>query len=241
MVKLLILYKVVHTTGELGKIFQITDKYAHNFPNVDCYYLVCDNSIDELMKIDGRFIYYKMVENNWESLLIKVVLSFIHFMNSDYTHVIVSNISTFINIKLMYSYISSNANNFKVCANIGNYSFKNISYKFPSGACMIFNMDTVKFICSFFIDNKFIVNNELIQSFKDNYPTTDDIFVGYFCHINKIMIDTIDRCDIYNEETIMAFQNIPTTDKILKYTHYRIKANQYIDYQIHQSLANLIN
>ena len=52
-------------------------------------------------------------------------------------------------------------------------TFKNISYKFPSGALYIFTFDVIKNICNFFNDNNFIINNKLSKHFSDNYPTTD--------------------------------------------------------------------
>lgn len=226
--KLLILYKASLINNNFGKIFELTEKYANKFENIDSYFIICDNNLDENIKIINNIIYVKLIENNWDSLLIKVILSFNLFINSNYTHILVSNISTFINIPLIYK----NLENISCLSHTGIYTFKNISYKFPSGALYIFTFDVIKNICNFFNDNNFIINNKLSKHFSDNYPTTDDIFFGYYLHINNINIKELERYDY-------IFSNIKNTN--FSYTHYRIKTNNYeLDYNYHLQLFNKI-
>ena len=226
--KLLILYKAALINNNFGKIFELTEKYANKFENIDSYFIICDNNLDENIKIINNIIYVKLIENNWDSLLIKVILSFNLFINSNYTHILVSNISTFINIPLIYK----NLENIPCLSHTGNYTFKNISYKFPSGALYIFTINVIKNICNFFNNNNFIINYKLSKHFSDNYPTTDDIFFGYYLHIKNINIKELERYDY-------IFSNIKNAN--FSYTHYRIKTNNYeLDYYYNLQLFNNI-
>jgi len=231
MNKLLILYKTEkQTNNEFGKIYELTNLYANKCNNVDSYFIVSDNTIEENYKIDNKIIYIKTINNNWESILIKVIISFQIFINSNYTHILVTNISTFINIPLIYNKLDNN----DCLSHKGNYNFNNITYVFPSGAGYIFSINLVKTICNFFNDNLFIKNNILSNNFINNYPTTDDIFFGYYFNLNNIIINELPRYDIINDNINYNF------NYNLNYSYYRIKTlndNDY-DYNIHLNLYN---
>lgn len=224
MNKLLILYKTVN----FNNISELTMKYNNMIDqNCDSYYIVCDESLDTNIKIDSNIIYFKIKENNWDSILIKVINALQYFKNMDYTHVCVSNISTFINIHLLYNNLSSDA----CCAHIGHYSYNNINYPFPSGALYVLNINTVRNICNFFTDNNFIIENKLTKQFLNNYPSTDDIFFGFLFHLNNVKINLLKRYDILSENHTIC----------MDYTHYRIKTgNNITDYSFHKLLYDKI-
>ena len=95
MNKLLILYKTEkQNNNEFGNIYELTNKYANKYDNVDSYFIISDNTIEENYKIIDKNMYIKTNNNNWESILIKVIVAFQIFMNSNYTHIMVSNINT---------------------------------------------------------------------------------------------------------------------------------------------------
>ena len=230
MNKFLILYKTEkQNNNEFGNIYELTNKYANKYDNIESYFIISDNTIEENYKIIDKNIYIKTINNNWESILIKVIVTFQIFMNSNYTHIMVTNISTFINIPLLYNKLQNN----DCLAHTGKYDFNNISYNFPSGAGYIFSINLVKKICKFFNENSFINNNILSNNFINNYPTTDDIFFGYYFKLNNIIINNLPRCDMLN---VNDFNN-----NNLIFTYYRIKTqNNNDDYNIYLKLYNKI-
>ena len=150
-------------------------------------------------------------------------------MNSNYTHILVTNVTTFVNIPLMYSILNNN----DCLSHKGEHIFKNVSYSFPSGAGYIFSINLVKKICNFFNNNNLINNNILSNYFLNNYPTTDDIFFGYYFKLNNIIINNLPRCDMLN---VNDFNN-----NNLIFTYYRIKTqNNNDDYNIYLKLYNKI-
>lgn len=237
MNKLLILYKIEkQNNNEFGKIYELTTLYANKFNNIDSYFIVSDNTIEENYKIDNKIIYIKTINNNWESILIKVIVSFQLFINSEYTHILVTNISTFINMPLIYNKL----NDSDCLSHKGNYTFNTINYCFPSGAGYIFSINLVKMICKFFNDHLFINNNILSNNFITHYPTTDDIFFGYYFYLNKIIINDLPRYDIINNNSNTINNNSNTINTNLNYSYYRIKTsknnNNDNDYTIHLDL-----
>ena len=238
MNKLLILYKTEkQKNNEFGKIYELTTTYANKFDNIDSYFIVSDNTIEENYKIDNKIIYIKTINNNWESILIKVIVSFQLFINSNYTHILVTNISTFINIPLIYNKLNTS----DCLSHKGNYKFNTINYCFPSGAGYIFSINLVKTICKFFTDHLFINNNILSTNFINNYPTTDDIFFGYYLYLHKITINELPRYDIINNNNNNIKYN---SNDNLTYSYYRIKTlnnnNSDNDYTIHLDLYKKI-
>jgi hypothetical protein len=101
-----------------------------------------------------------------------------------------------------------------------NFTFKNTNYNFPSGACYIFNKQLVNKINLFFEENHYIENNELSNEFINNYPTTDDIFFGYYFYLNKIEIESLDRLDLLTPNI-----NIKSLNNHLT---FRIKTNNQL-------------
>jgi hypothetical protein len=234
MNKLLILYKTEkQINNEFGNIYDLINKYANNYDNIDAYFIISDNTIEENYKFIDKNIYIKTINNNWESILIKVIVAFQIFMNSNYTHIMVSNINTFINIPLMYNKLQ----NIDCLAHTGQHNFNNISYIFPSGAGYIFSINLVKKITNFFNDNLFINNNILSNNFINNYPITDDIFFGYYLKLNNIIINDLPRYDILDTNDILYKNN-------MNFSYFRVKIlnnNDYNkDYNIHLELYNKI-
>lgn len=227
--KLLILYKVARL--ENNEIYNMTKLYCHRFQNVDSYFVVCDEKIEQDMVIENRIIKVKKKEDNWNGLLVKVIKAYNVFKTSNYTHVIVSGVSTIVNIPVMYKLISTCSPNVKCMSYLGEYTFKDVSYKFPSGSCWIFTMDLVFSICDFFDRNNFIVDNQLTEEFLNAFPPTDDIFFGYYLHINKTGIKPIARLDA----TPLDFVFNAHSDKY--YSHYKIKSgNRIIDIKFFDSI-----
>ena len=223
MNKLLILYK---TTKLNNTIYDITKLYCNNFDNIDSYFLIEDSSIDNDIVLEDYVIKVKLENDNWSSLLIKVIKAFEFFSDKNYTHIMVANISSFINIPLLYKKLSKNC-----MAPKSIYMFKNTQYEFPSGAGYIITKNIVDGICDFFKKNNYIINNHFTLDFISNFPTTDDIFFGYYLYINKIIIEDLDRLDILSKPV-----EIDTN-----YSHYRIKTlNKDIDSEIFIKLYNSI-
>jgi len=223
MNKLVILYKTINLDND---IYHITKKYCNSFINVESYFLIEDNIIDNDIILNENIIKVKIESDNWSSLLIKVIKAFMFLLDKDYTHIMVANISSFINIPLLYKKLSKNC-----MAPKDKYIFKNIEYEFPSGAGYIFTKNIVTDICNFFNINNYIINNKFNQDFITNFPTTDDIFFGYYFYINQINIESLDRLDILTNLTI--------TDT--HYSHYRIKTlNKDYDAAIFSNLYNII-
>lgn len=214
--KLLILFKVSKLNNEIHKI---TDKYCNKFKNsIDYYYLYCDETIkNDIVFADNNIIKLKIKEDNWSSLLLKVINAFNIFKSKSYSNIMISNISTFLNVPVLLNVIDKNI----PCLSVkGCYSFKNFEYNFPSGAAYIFNMETINKICDFFSNNNFIEKNKLSNDFCNSYPTTDDIFFGYFLFLNKINIKQLDRYDLLNckEDLNQIPSNI---------SHIRVKTDDY--------------
>jgi hypothetical protein len=238
MSKILLLYKIAkRSDNSYGDIFNLTQKYCNSNENIKTYFVVCDNSIDNIVKIDRQFIFVKMKENNYESLLIKVIRSFQILANDIekiYSHVIISNISTFINIPLIYDYILNTFNTFNtLCSSfIGKYRYNSIEYNFASGACYIFKNTLALNILNYFTSNNYINdNNELSSDFIQNHPSTDDIAFGLYLYKNNISIKFLERFEF-------STSNIPNNLPLC--THYRIKTNNYAnDIKIHNYLFNL--
>ena len=225
--KILILYKASVINDNIDTI----KSYCKLFDYVDFFFMLCDKKMDNDMMINNHIITLKLEEDNWSSLLIKTIKSFNHFKDKKYTHIIVSNVNTFINIPILYNKLCDN----ECMACTGSYTFKNTQYIFPSGAGYIFNINTVKNICDFFYNNNYISDNKLTNEFIKQYPSTDDIFFGYYLHINNIKINELERYNILKIEpfnTKINYNIIP---------HIRIKTgNNLNDYNIHTYLSKLI-
>tara|TARA_A100001015_G_scaffold161300_1_gene179294 strand:+ start:3069 stop:3788 length:720 start_codon:yes stop_codon:yes gene_type:complete len=225
--KILILFKI----SKLNELVEITNKYCSKFKNeIDFFYLYSDESISNNIEITSNIIKFKIKEDNWSSLLIKVIKAFEFFKDKSYTNIIVSNISTFLNIPILLKKIDKNVECLSV---IGiNYCFRNHCYNFPSGAGYIFNMKLVNNICDFFSKNQFIEYNKLSNYFINNYPTTDDIFFGYFLYLNNINIKELDRINLIEDN--IEFNNYNILN-IKKTSHFRIKSpdsNNLIKYSL---------
>lgn len=213
MNNLLILYKVSNIENE---IYKITKSYCNSFQNVSSYFVICDNAIDDdiILLENEHIVKVKMINDNWECILIRVIKTMIIFRNK-YTHYMFASISTFINIPVIYNYLSTDIN---CMAFTGQHIYKNITFNFPSGAGYIFNNAFVCHICDWFNQNAYIVNNKLTDNFKKTYPTTDDLFFGYYMYINQIHIYPIDRMNIHNYPFNKSqIQNI---------SHFRIRSDQ---------------
>ena len=230
MNRLLILYKTSH----LNNLSTLTSKYNNIYENVTSYFVLCDVNIPNNFLVDDKnhIIRIKIKENNWESLLIKIIQAFQIFKNKKYTHIMVTNVSTFVNIPILYNLLSDDL----CCGVLGyNYNFKNIVYNWPSGAGYILHINLVKELCDFFNKNNYIINNKLSNDFCKNFPTTDDIFIGYYLKLNNIHIRQIVRSDIISKGYIIKKSEINNS-------HFRIKTGAWFeDYIYHRLLNNYIN
>ena len=213
--KLLILYKTAIVNND---IFNLTLSYCNKFENVTSYFIYCDETIHQDTVIENQLIRMKVKEDNYQSILVKVIKSFEIFKTQDYTHIMVTNISTIVNIPHIYNLISTHPPTVKCMSVMGEYTFNNIHYNFASGAGYVFTIDLVNAICDFFNRNQFIVNNTLTQRFLTNFPTTDDIFFGYYLHMNRIQIEPISRLNVISSD----FD--PNLHTLSNYSHYRIKS-----------------
>jgi len=218
--KLLILYKTSLLNNDIHKL---TLSYCNKYENVNSYFLYCDETIEQDILVEDNIIKIKLKEDNWQSLLIKVIKSFELFKNTDYTHVMVANISTIVNIPIIYKRLSSS----KCISVIGDYCFNNINYHFPSGAGYIFTIGLVNDICKFFNKNGFLINNRLTSDFLNNYPSTDDIFFGYYLKMNNINIELINRIEIADPSFCTIEPSV-----LSDVSHFRIKTkNPTLDSQ----------
>jgi hypothetical protein len=164
MKKILILYKL----RNFNDISKLTETYMNNYENVDSYFVICNPNLDKNIEINGIIIQVKLKEDNRKSLLVKIIQSFYLFLDKNYTNIIVSNVSTFLNIQLLYNIINEECK----CLSLKgkSYKFKNKRFDWPAGACYIFNISLVKEICNFFLENKYIIDNQLTNEFLNNYP-----------------------------------------------------------------------
>ena len=213
MNNLLILYKVSNIENE---IYRITKSYSNSFQNVSSYFVICDDTIDSEIIVleDQRIVKVRTIDDNWECILVRIIKTLMMFKNK-YTHYMISNINTFVNIPIIYRYLSTNVD---CMAFTGQYTYKNITYNFPSGAGYIFNNVFVCHICDWFNENAHIINNKLTDNFKETYPTTDDIFFGYYMHVNQRRIYQIERMNIHSYPFNKShIQNI---------SHFRVKCDQ---------------
>ena len=229
--KILILFKLAKLNNE---IHEITEKYCTKFKNnIDYYYLYCDETItNDIEFTNNNIIKMKMREDNYSSLLIKVIKSFNIFKDYTYSNILVCNVSTFLNIPVLLELIDKNID----CLSHQGYNrnFKNTIYNFPSGAGYIFNMKIVNKICDFFTKNKFIEHNKLSQDFCNNYPTTDDIFFGYYFNLNNINIKELNRYNLTKNN--MDINHIPKN-----IPHIRVRTNDYnVDRKYYKLLYNHI-
>lgn len=229
--KILILFKTAKLNNEIHKI---TDKYCSKFKNrIKYYYVYCDETIiNDIEFYDNNIIKMKIKEDNYSSLLIKIINAFNVFKDKQYSNIMVSNISTFLNIPILLKLIDKNT----PCLSLQglNYKFNNKVYNFPSGAGYIFNIEVINQICDFFNKNKFIEFNKLSSNFCNNYPITDDIFFGYFLHLNNIDIKNLNRYDIIHKN-----MNIYNIDKNIP--HIRVKTGDInIDCKFYKLLYNII-
>ena len=227
---LLILFKL----SKFNEMSELTDKYCKLYKeHIDHYFILCDENINNDIEISDNIIKFKTKENNWESLLIKVVKAFNLFKEKNYTNIMVSNVSTCLNLPVLLNKIDKNI---QCLAYIGhNYNFNNVIYDWPSGAGYIFNMDVINEVCKFFNENKYItINNTLSDEFCKNHPTTDDIFFGYFFKLNNIRINYLDRFDIIHD-------NNEINSSLKNFSHIRIKTSNYNnDYRYLKGMCNII-
>jgi hypothetical protein len=237
--KLLILYKTAKTNNSFGKIFYLTSFYCNKFDNVDSYFLVCDENLKQDVVLDNKFLYVKRKEDNWESLLVKVIKGMDFFKDSGYTHVYISNISSFNNIPLLYESLSNHSvkyiiNRFSNQGPNAVHQFKNLKYEYPTGSGILFNIEFVNELCEFFNKNKYIQNNNLTDEFKNLYPTTDDIFFGYYMIKNDIL-----NCELIKRYDILKAKEIIPNELI--YSHYRIKTGHFeTDFKFHEKLFKIL-
>lgn len=237
--KLLILYKTIKIKNSFGKIFDLTYSYCNKFNNIDSYFLVCDEHIKEPILLKKRILYIKAKEDNYESLLVKVIIGLNYFKNRGYTHFYISNISSFINIPLLYQSLTEHkikivVNRFYNNGPLAFHKFNNINYIYPSGSGILFNKSFTNELCDFFEKNNYINKNRLTENFRKNYPNTDDIFFGYYIIKKKITSGSeIKRYDILKNNEIIPKEFI--------YSHYRIKTGNFdIDYKYHKKLFKII-
>lgn len=223
MHKLLILFKC----SRFNKLSDLTRLYCNDFENVDSYFVICKENTEKEIKIENNNIIVNCKPDNWDSLLIRTIKCFHYFRESEYTHVMVTNVSTFVNIPVLYKRL--NYDNCLSCIGY-NYNFKGTVYNFPSGAGYIFKIDLVKEISDFFIKNCYIVDNKLSEHFKQNFPSTDDIFFGFYLIKKNKEINTLDRITINSENYKIKNFNC---------SHYRIKTSKKEkDYELHLELYN---
>ena len=202
------------------KLYKIVNKYIHNFKYCDCYFLLGNPNLETLYKLENHNLWIKTDENYYNALLIKVLIGLQFFSNYDYTHIFVTNLSTFINIPELYKYCF---NNYLCQSYIYHQYYKNQKFYFPSGAGYLLNKRCVMHIINYIKNTKCIENNKITKQLRDNYPQTDDLFIGYYLYKNKIKIKKMNRYDI---------TDIRTKINNLRYSHYRIKFNKNRDNEI---------
>jgi hypothetical protein len=223
LINLVILFKTTYDTPISKEIYDIVKTYIDiqkkTYDNIDSYFIICDNTIDQSILLDDDKIFIKCIENNYESILIKVVIGLNYLRQKDkYTHYFVCNITSIVNIPILLKELDDTP-----CkAHIAHTHFKQVNYIFPSGAGYLLNKETVITICDFFEKNNYIQDNGLIPEFKLNYPETDDIFLGYFFNKNNIKISILNRLDYIGHNNKSSFNFNKLT------THYRIKGGDIV-------------
>jgi hypothetical protein len=205
MKKILILVMSHETEDEVFKTYKKTWENIisinENIYPINVLFLYSKNNIDCEYMIEQNNLYSKCEENYWSSLLIKTMSGFKFFYNNDYDFVFKTNLSTIVNFKKLYDYISIINNEQTVYEGVvGTYD----NYKFCSGAGMLLNKKSVKII----LENENLINSSW----------TDDIFIGYVLNkLNNIQPSYVglNRYDV-TENTIV-------TEDLKNYTHIRIK------------------
>lgn len=225
-INLLILFKVVQINNcSFGEIHDITQKYCEKVKlskqNFEYFFIVEKPDIDSILKVDGKYIYVKTNSDNYLSLLTKVAVSLKYFYTSSFTHIMISNVSTFINVDKIMKQITDH----DTCiGRLIDYRFKGIKYKFISGAGYIMPINATRKLCDFLDTENFIdKNNKVSKYFIKKYTSkngknilTDDIFIGYFLHLNNIY----SKSNVYIElcDKNVVLENVPLTHE-----YYRVK------------------
>jgi len=242
------------TSYEFGTIYHLTKKYMMK-NGITAYYMICDPKQKEDIYIDTsqNHIIIRRHENNWDSLLVKVIKSLEYFIkegDEDVTHYVISNISTFINIPKMieninnihaiYPFIDCISHMFQ------KYIYNGMHYNFPSGSGYIFTRNLASKFVKFFDDGKYIINNKFTNDFESSYPTTDDIFFGYMFYVkhDKLSYTTPDGVPCYHIElqALSSEHDIQTKTPTYNFKDYngifyRVKNfSQDIDYSRHIQL-----
>lgn len=107
-----ILHLVLYSDSPLyNRMKSITETYYSLFPNVDTYYYMYDEHKDN--KIENNILYIKGVESSIPGILDKTIKAFSYFLPDiklgKYDYVIRSNVSTLVNMQIMFKYLRGNA------------------------------------------------------------------------------------------------------------------------------------
>ena len=163
MTKILILFKL----RKPNVLSKLVEQYANKYENVDSYFVMCDPTINENIELikEDKLIKVKLIDNNKETLLIKIIEAFTFFKDLEYTHVLITNISTFINIPALYNE-AKNSNS--KCMSTDNVYRKIHGNKIqcPAGAGCLFDINTMKKLYYFFKNNNYIINNKLTKNLQ---------------------------------------------------------------------------
>lgn len=202
--------------------------YLKNIENVDVYYLKANPNLEQdiFYDIEAKTIWIRSEENYYGSLKNKVLES-LRFLNKqvdkEYKYYFVTNLSTIINVQVLLKEVPR-ATSTNCLAFVGNYIWKGNSYRFPSGAGVVYEKSFLEAI--------------LQQEGKidhSTYPESDDVFFGLI--INKIGLNIIplrridllkDTCDLSSE--------------INEVSHIRVKFtnNREAESNLHKKIYELI-
>jgi len=222
--KLLILVKYhINNDNNLEIIKNIQEKCINLHKNIDIFYLVNDINLDKNFDLRGNILYIKKNENYWEALLEKVIIGIKYFENYNYTDIFITNISTFINTKLLYKECGNNYN--IKSTTCWDTVFKEEKYRIITGAGYLISKKFSQILCDELLDKHFNIKDYI----WNNYPTTDDICITYICKKLNIKIDEIKSTNIYN--------NI----KNIEYNHLLKNLKEYKDAKCNGILYNNIN
>ena len=118
----------------------ISRAYTSKFENVDAFYLKANPNLESNVVIEDNNFWIKHQENYNICLRSKVITSLKYFFieKKDYSHVFVTNLSTFCNIKNILLYCDKIQQSDTAYATIGLNGIKNVH--FPSGAGMLLSL-----------------------------------------------------------------------------------------------------
>jgi hypothetical protein len=177
--------------GLFSKLQECWLRYMDSSPQIDCYFLKADPTMEEPSRLDGHTLYIKYIEgyDTNDSLYVKTLKAFKHFMPviDTYDFVFRTNLSSHVRFNKYLEFCAGLPRN-NLCAAI---IYANHGYVYPSGAGFTLSIDLVR---------------RLLEDPPVHY-IMDDVTIGIALTKWKIPIRAVPRVDFgapYSIDTILT-------------------------------------